>query len=160
MSRRHAYNWNHPSHYLVDHTPDLGHQMVTVMVMKDLPPSVQCQSALPLWDTAFSKFDDGNPWSSSYVWSNVKVTFDLQHSKVKVIVKIKPIGHIWGLEFNICLLFVPWQSDHFWLRYNKFHIWPWNFKVKVMAKVKSDGFIWALDFNRCFCFSFRGNQPF
>ena len=156
------------------------------------------------------------------MWSKVKATFDLQNSKVKVMVKFKPIGHIWGLEFNgyfcfsfrgnltifgwdianskfdlensrsrswprsnpmvtfelwssidmfafrfvaigpflaeikqtlyltlkiqgqdhgqgqtrwchlsprvqsICLLFVSWQSDHFWLRYSKFHIWPWK----------------------------------
>ena len=58
---------------------------------------------------------------------------------------------------SICLLFVLWQSGHFWLRYSKFHIWPWNFKAKVMAKVKSDGHISGLDFNRYVCFSFRGN---
>ena len=58
---------------------------------------------------------------------------------------------------SICLLFVSWQSDHFWLRYSKFHIWPWKFKVKIMAKVKPDGHIWALEFNRYVCFSFRGN---
>ena len=27
---------------------------------------------------------------------------------------------------SICLLLVSWQSDHFWLRYSKFHIWPWK----------------------------------
>ena len=27
---------------------------------------------------------------------------------------------------SICLLFVSWQSDHFCLRYSKFHIWPWK----------------------------------
>ena len=59
---------------------------------------------------------------------------------------------------SICLLFVSWQSDHFWLRYSKFYIWPWKFKVKVMAKVKPDGHIWALEFNRYVCFSFRGNR--
>ena len=59
---------------------------------------------------------------------------------------------------SICLLFVSWQSDHFWLRYSKFYIWPWKFKVKVMAKVKHDGHIWALEFNRYVCFSFRGNR--
>ena len=59
---------------------------------------------------------------------------------------------------SICLLFVPWQSDHFWLRYSKFYIWPWKFKVKVMAKVKPDVHIWALEFNRYVCFSFRGNR--
>ena len=57
----------------------------------------------------------------------------------------------------ICLLFVSWQLDHFWLRYSIFHIWPWKFKVKVMAKVKPDGHIWGLELNRYACFSFRGN---
>ena len=60
---------------------------------------------------------------------------------------------------SICLLFVSWQSDHFWLRYRKFHIWPWKFKVKVMAKVKPDGDIWGLKFNRYVCFLFRGKRP-
>ena len=120
---------------------------------------MQCQSALPFWDTSISKFDHENPWSRSCVWSKVKVTFDHQISKVKIMVKVKPIGHIWGLEFNgyVCF-FVPWQSDHFWLRYSKFHIWPWKFKVKVMAKVTPDGHIWALEFYRYVCFSFRGNR--
>ena len=79
--------------------------------------------------------------------------------KVKVMAKVKPNGHIWGLgNQSICLLFVSWQYDHFWLRYNKFYIWPWNFKVKVMAKVKPNGHIWALKFNRYVCFLFRGNR--
>ena len=60
---------------------------------------------------------------------------------------------------STCLLFGSWQSDHFWLRYSKFHIWPWKFKVKVMAKVKPDGKnIWGLEINRYVCFSFRGNH--
>ena len=59
---------------------------------------------------------------------------------------------------SICFLFVSWQSGHFWLRYRKFHIWPWKFKVKVMAKVKPGGHIWALEFNRYVGFSFRGNR--
>ena len=59
---------------------------------------------------------------------------------------------------SICLIFVSWQSDHFWLRYSKFYIWPWKLKVKVMAKVKPDGHIWALEFNRYVRFSFRGNR--
>ena len=53
---------------------------------------------------------------------------------------------------SICLLFVSRQSDHFWLRYSKFYIWPWKFKVKVMAKVKPNGHIWALKFNPFVCF--------
>ena len=77
---------------------------------------------------------------------------------------VKGQGHIWPSKFkgqgygqgqthwshlrpgvqSICLFFISWQSDHFWLRYRKFHIWPWKFKIKVMAKVKSDGHIWSL----------------
>ena len=81
--------------------------------------------------------------SRSWPRSNLMVTFE-------------------ALEFNqyVCF-FVSWQSDHFWLRYSKFYIWPWKFKVKVMAKVKpdhADGHIWAIEFNRYVCFSFRGNR--
>ena len=67
-------------------------------------------------------------------------------SMVKVICVVKGQGHIWPSKFkgqgygqdqthwsplrpgvqSICLLFVSWQSDHFWLRYSKFHIWPWK----------------------------------
>ena len=95
-------------------------------------------------------------------------------SMVKVMCVVKGQGHVWPTKFkcqgygqgqthwshlrpgvqSICLLFVSWQSDHFWLRYSKFHIWPWKFKVKV----KPDGHIWALEFNRYVCFSFRGNR--
>ena len=209
MSWRHADNWSHPGHYLVDPytwpwSPKghgHGHEWHTASCF------VQCQSVLPFWYTAVSKFDHENPWSRSGVKSKVKVMFDLQNSKVKVMVKVKPIGHIWGLELNryvcfsfhgnqttfdqdignsifdleiqgqghgqgqiwwshlrpwvqsICLLFISWQSDHFWLRYSKFYIWPWKFKVKVMAKVKPGGHIWALEFNQYVCFQFRGN-PF
>ena len=53
----------------------------------------------------FSKFGHENPWSRSCVWSKVKVTFDLQNSTVKVMVMVKPIGHIWGLEVNQCVCF-------------------------------------------------------
>ena len=83
-------------------------------------------------------------------------------SMVKVMCVVK--GHVWPSNFkgqdygqgqthwshlrpgiqSICLLFVLWQSNHFWLRYRKFHKWPWKSKVKVMAKVKPDGHIWGL----------------
>ena len=160
MSRQHADNWSHPGHYLVDPytwpwSPNghgHGHEWPTAA------PFVQCQSALPFWDTAISKFDHENPRSRSCVQSKVKVTFDLQNSKVKVMVKVKHIGHIWGLGFNRYVCFFSWQSDHFWLRYRKFHIWPWKFKVKVMAKVKPDGHIWCFEFNRYACFSFCSNR--
>ena len=94
-------------------------------------------------------------------------------SMVKVRYVVKGQGHVWPSKFkgqgqiwwshlrpwvqSMCLLFVLWQSDHFWLRYSKFYIWPWKFKVKVMAKVKPGGHIWGLEFNRYVCFSFCGN---
>ena len=61
----------------------------------------------PILRYNYFKFDNENPWSRSSVWSKFKVIFDLQNSKVKVMVKFKPIGHIWGLEFNwyVCFLF-------------------------------------------------------
>ena len=105
MSRRQADNWSHPGHYLVDPYTwpwsRNGHEWPTAT------PFVQCLSALPFWDTAISRFNHENPWSRSCVWSKVKVTFDLQNSKVKVMVKVKLIGHIWGLEFNryVCFSF-------------------------------------------------------
>ena len=161
MCRRHADNWSHPGQYLVDpytwpwsqNGHGHGHEWPTAT------PFVQCQPALPFWETTISKFDHENPWSKSCVWSKVKVTVDLENSKVKVMVKVKPDGHIWGLGVqSICLLFFSWQSDHFWLRYSKLYIWPWKFKVKVMAKVKPDGHIWAVESNWYVCFSFRGNR--
>ena len=61
---------------------------------------------------------------------------------------------------SICVLFILWQSNHFWLRYSKFQTWPWKFKVKVMANVKFDGHIWGLVFNWYACFLFRSNRTY
>ena len=161
MSRRHADNWSHPGHYLVDPytwpwSPNghgHGHEWPTAT------PFIQCQSALPFWDTAISKFDHKNPCSRSCVWSKVKVTFDLQNSKVKVMVKVKPIGHIWGLEFNryVCFSFrgnrttFGWDKGNsiFYLENSRSRSWP---RSNPMVAFE------ALEFNRCVCFSFRGNR--
>ena len=96
------------------------------------------------------------PWKSmvkSCVWSKSHLTFKIQRSRSNLMVTFE------ALEFNqyVCF-FVSWQSDHFWLRYSKFYIWPWKFKVKVMAKVKPNGHIWALEFSCYVCFSFLGNR--
>ena len=48
--------------------------------------------------------------------------------------KVQPDGPIQGLQFIDMFAFL-WQSDHFWLRYNKFHIWPWKLKVKGMMEI-------------------------
>ena len=135
----------------------ISHQMV--MVMNDCHPLCAMSIGPPILIYSYFKIW---PWKSMVKVMcvvKVKVMFDLQNSKVKVMVKVKPICHIWGLGVqSICLLLASWQSDHFWLRYSKFYIWSWKFKVKIMAKVKPDNHIWALEFNRYVCFSFRGNR--
>ena len=113
----------------------------------------------PFWDTAISKFDHEYPWSRSCVWSKVKVTFDLENSKVKVMVKVKPIGHIWGLEFNryLCFSFRGNRTTFGWdignsifdLENSRSRSWP---RSNVMVTFE------ALEFNRYVCFSFRGNR--
>ena len=159
MSRRHADNWSHPGHYLVDTytwpwSPNgHGHEWPTA------PPLCKISIGPPILRYSYFK-----------IWP--------RRSMVKVMCVVKGQGHVWPTKFkgqgygqgqthwshlrpgvqSICMLFVSWQSDHFWLRYSKFHIWPWKFKVKVMAKVKPYGHIWALEFNQYVCFSFRGNR--
>ena len=208
MSRRHADNWSHPSHYLVDpytwtwspNGHDHGHEWPTATSF------VECQSTphseIQLFQNLTMKIHgQGHVWGQrsrsrltfkiqrSRLWSssNPLVTFEAWSSidmfafrfvaigpflaEIKQILyltlKIQGQGHGQGQTRwshlspkvqSICLLFVSWQLDHFWLRYSKFYIWPWKFKVKVMAKVKPDVHIWVLEFNRYVCFSFRGNR--
>ena len=147
MSQRHADNWSHPGHYLVDPYTWPWHQMVMIMVMNDLLPPLCAISIIPP-NLRYSYFKIW-PWKSM----------------VKVMCVVKGQGHIWPSKFkgqgdgqgqthwshlrpgvqSIWFLFVSRQSDHFWLRYRKFHIWPWKFNVKVMAKVKPDGHICGLE---------------
>ena len=137
--------------------------MVTVMVMNDLKPHPLCNvnrpPPPPFWDTVISKFDHENPWSRSFARSKFKVTFDLQISKVKIMVKVKPIGHIWGLEFNryVCFSFrgnwttFGWDIGNsiFDLESSRSRSWP---RSNLMVTFE------ALEFNRYVCFSFRGNR--
>ena len=114
-------------------------------------PLVQCQSALPFWDTAIhgqghvcgqkSRSHLTLKIQRSWSWSNPLVTFEA-----------------WSSIDMFAFCFVAISPHHFWLRYSKFHISPWKFKV--MAKVKPGGHIWGLKFNRYVCLSFRGNRTF
>ena len=70
-------------------------------------PFVQCQSALPFWDTAISKFDHENPWSKSCVCG--------QRSRSRLTFKFKGQGygqgqtrwsHLSTRVQSICLLLV------------------------------------------------------
>ena len=93
-------------------------------------PFVQYQSALPIWD-----------------------------SKVQVMVKVKPIGHIWGLEFNryVCFSFRGNRTTFGWdignsifdLENSRSRSWP---RSNLMVTFE------ALEFNQYVCFSFRGNR--
>ena len=142
MSRRHADNWSHPGHYLTSVTKwswswswmTYCHPLCCAMSIG--PPILR--------------------YSYSKIWQ--------WKSMVKVMCVVKSQSHVWPSKFkghgygqgqthwshlrpgiqSICLLFVSWQSDYFWLIYRKFHIWPWKFKVKVTAKVKPDCHIWGL----------------
>ena len=96
-----------------------------------------------------------------YRWSVPPVVIRCVHWTMQMEVLqtwIKAQGLAIVMVESMCLLFVSWQSDHFWQRYSQFHIWPWKFKVMVMAKVKPDGHIWGLEFSRCVCFLFHGNR--
>ena len=135
MSRRHADIWSHPGHYLVDPytwpwSPNgHGYEWPTTPTL-----FVQCQSALPFWDTAFSNFDHENPWSRTCMWSKVEVTFDLENSKSRSWVKSNPLV---TFQFEACSsmkMFAFCFMDHFLPRYSKLHILLWKFKVKVMGQ--------------------------
>ena len=131
-----------------------------VMVMNDLLPPPLCNdnqpshSEIQLFQNLTMKIHgqghlcgqgQGHIWPSKFkCQGNGKVQTHWSH--------LRP-----GVQ-STCLLFVSRQSDHYWLRYSKFYIWPWKFKVMVMAKVKPNVHIWALEFNRYVCFSFRGNR--
>ena len=94
---------------------------------------------------------------SEYYWSKVKVTFDLQISKVKIMVKVKPIGHIWGLEFNwyVCFSFRGNQTTFGWDIGNSIfdlenpRSWSWSMSNLMVI-------FEALEFNWYVCFSFHG----
>ena len=158
MSRRHADNWSHPGHYLLDPytwpwSPNgHGHEWPTAT------PCVQCQSAshseIQLFKNLTMKIHGQGHVCGQR--SRLRLTLRIQRSwswsRSNPLVTFEA-----GIQ-SICLLFVSWRSDHFWLIYSKFYIWPWKCKVKVMAKVIPDGHIWALEFNRYVCFLFQGNR--
>ena len=129
-------------------TPDLGHQMVTVMAMNDLlPPPLfnvnrSSHSEIQLFQNLTMKIlGQGHACgqrSRSHLTSKIQRWMSGPRSNVLVTFEAwSSIG---------MFAFVSWQY-HFGLRYSKFHIWPWKFRVNVMAKVKSDGHMWGLKLN-------------
>ena len=177
MSGRHADNWSHPGHYLVDPytwpwSPNgHGHEWPTATTPPLCNVNLPSHSEIQLFQNLTKKIHGQGHVCGQR--SRSRLTFKIQGSR------LYGQGQTHWLHLRpevelICLLFVSWQSDHFWLRYRKFHIWPWKFKVRlwprsnlmvtsealssiVMAKVKADGHIWSLKFHGSVCFSFRGN---
>ena len=74
-------------------------------------------------------------------------------------IKVKPIGHIWGLEFNryVCVLFRGNRTTFGWdignsifdLENSRSRSWP---RLNLMVTFE------ALEFKRYVCFLFRGNR--
>ena len=154
-------SWITINRFMKLHNPVAGDQIIANYCVSSMLPIY--------WSTNWTRRVDGTP-----TWSHpVK-------SLVNTMCMVKGLGHIWPWKFkdqghcqgqtwwshlrrkvqSICILLVSWQSDHFWLIYSKFHIWPSKIKIKVMAKVKPDGhiWIWGPEFNRYVCSLFRGNQ--
>ena len=140
MSRRHADNWSHPGHYLVD--------------PYTWPCSPNCHGHGQLFQNLTIKIH-----GQGHLWLKVKVMFDLQNWKVKVMVKVKPIGHIWDLEFNRYVLFsfrgnrttFGWDIGNsiFDLENSRSRSRPRSNMIATFV---------ASEFNPYVCFSFRGNR--
>ena len=162
MSRRHADIWSHPGHYLVD--------------PYNWPWSPNGQDHIWPWKFKYQGHCQGQNYCS-HLRPRVEINMFafrvvaigpllVEVSQISYLtLKIQGQGHgqcqIWWSHLRprvqmMCLLFISWQSDHFWQRYSQFHSWPW--KVKVMAKFKPYGHIWGLEINWYVCFLFHGNR--
>ena len=110
MSRRHADNWSHPGHYLVDPytwpwSPN-GQDHIWPWKFK-YQGHGQGQTHCQIWGLEFKSiclffvlWQSGHFWliySKFHIWP--------WKFKVKVKVKVKSDGHIWDLEFNRCVRF-------------------------------------------------------
>ena len=140
MSQLHTDIWSHPGHYLVDpyiwpwspnghghgHEWPYSHPLCSMSI----GPPILRYSYFKIWS-----------WTSL-----VKAMHVVKGQDHICPWKFKGQGHGQGQTHwshlrpgvqSICLLFVSWQSGHFWLRYSNFHIWPWKFEVNIIAKVKT-----------------------
>ena len=131
MSRRHADIWSHPSHYLVDPytwawSPkrSRSHLTLKIQMSRSWPRSNNwgmkfnryvCFSFRGNrttfgWCMSNSIFDLENSRARSWSRSHLIATFEAWSwpwdFKVKFMAKVKPGGHIWGLEFNQCVFFL------------------------------------------------------
>ena len=173
MSRRHADNWSHPGHYLVDPytwpwSPNgHGHEWPTatpplcnvnqtshseIQLFQNLKIQGQghvcgqrSRSCLTFKIQRSRLWSRWNPLVTFEAWSSINM-FAFRFMAIgPLLAEILEIPYLtlkiqgqglgqgqtrWSHSSpkvqSICLLLVLWQLDHFWLRYSKFHIWPWK----------------------------------
>ena len=87
----------------------------------------------------------------------VKIAFDLENSNDKVMAKVKPIGHIWVLEFNryICFSFLGNRTTFGWDIANSIFDLE---NSRSRSCPRSNPMVTGLEINRYVCFSFCGNR--
>ena len=159
MSRRHADNWSHPGHYLVDPytwpwSPNghgHGHDLLPPPLCNVNRPS---HSEIQLFQNFTMKIHGQGHVCSQR--SRSGLTFKIQRSRLWS--KSNPLVTFEAWSSTICLLFVLWQSHHFWLRYRKFRIWPWKSRSRSWQRSNLMVTFEALELNQYVCFSFRGNR--
>ena len=158
MSRRHADNWSHCGHYLVDlytwsWSPKghgHGHEWPTSTPLCNV--NRPTHSEIELFQNLTMKIhSQGHECGQK---SKPRLTFKIQRSRLW-----SPIGHIWGLEFNQYFFFsfrgngttFGWDIGNsiFDLKNSRSRSRP---RSKLMATFE------ALEFKRYVCFSFRGNR--
>ena len=135
------FNVNWPSHSEIQLFPNLTmkilgqHHVYGQKSRSHLTLKIQRSRSLPRSNqlVTFEAWSSFDMFAFRFVAIWPFFGWDMANSifKVKLMAKVKPDDHIWGIKFNrsICLLFISWQSDNSGLRYSKFHIWPWKFKV-------------------------------
>ena len=104
-------------------------------------------------------------WAITQNWGNhVQITQNwVLHLFLRVViylvtVKVKSIGHIWGLEFNsyVCFSFRGNRTPFGWDIRNS--IFDLEKKSRSWSKSNPMVTFEVLEFNRYVCFSFRGNR--
>ena len=105
MSRRHADNWSHPGHYLVDPytwpwSPN-AQDHIWPWKLK-YQGHGQSQTHCHIWGLEFKLiYLLFVSWQSDHFWLRYsKFHIWPWKFKVKVMAKVKSDGHIWGQEFN------------------------------------------------------------
>ena len=156
MSRRHADIWSHPGHDPVD-----PYTYLTLITKRSWPWSWMTDSHSFCLMSIGPPIPEIQLLQNLIVKSHDQGHVCGQRSRPHLTLKIQGQGHGQGQTHcshlrhrvpnsmpqmlpmwsdidwqSICLLFTSWLSDHFWLRYSKFHIWPWNSRPRSWPRSK------------------------